>query len=222
MSKPNKGLLRARKKRLISNGYVLSRNRNELIEQMKGFICYFDNDDKYESGGFLREIKENSFTWSNKYDDDVVKEVPFDKVKEIYTKMPLYLLNRSLTKKTNFVATISGIPIYYAQDNFDLARFKNTDRYIELKKWYKDNRPQVKKYLRDRAAPRQDNLLTSENGGSTDQSNNRLMTFEETPPTIPEKKKQEDSSSSAFFSKKKSSKKYGSKTLKKLKNYIRK
>jgi hypothetical protein len=134
-NKKNRALLKAKIARLTRDGYDLSLNKEELEKRPFGLITYIDKDDKYEKGGFLKEIKEDSFVWHN-YDPEVPdQEIKFEDVKQIYTRSPLRLLNRS-TKKTNYPVKLGGVTIFYAKDNFDLLRFKNTDRYQQIKKWY--------------------------------------------------------------------------------------
>uniref|UniRef100_A0A6G6AA77 Uncharacterized protein n=1 Tax=Borely moumouvirus TaxID=2712067 RepID=A0A6G6AA77_9VIRU len=48
----------------------------------------------------------------------------------------LVSLVKAKQSKTNFPIKIGKVIVYYASDNFDVKRFKNTKKYTTMCKWY--------------------------------------------------------------------------------------
>jgi|WetSurMetagenome_2_1015567.scaffolds.fasta_scaffold1316527_1 hypothetical protein len=128
----NKAFHEARQKNLLKNGYKKINTKDELLEEEKGLITFIDKNNNFHKGGFITKISKDNLTWSNLKTQN---KIPFEDIKIMYVRSPLRLLNRT-KKVTQYHAKIGGVIIYYAQDNFDLLRFKETNRYKKLLEWY--------------------------------------------------------------------------------------
>lgn len=133
----NKAIIAARIKTLIDNGYIKIHTKDELSEYPFGsLICYVTIKGLFKKGGYLKSINNKNFDLDDiELENDEPISVPFDKVKTMYVGNPLKLTNRTKIE-TNFPVKIGDEIIYYAKDNFDKRRFKSTNRYKLLKKWY--------------------------------------------------------------------------------------
>ncbi len=128
----NVAFAKARRLNLLKNGYKELKTIDELKEEPKGLITYIDVEGNYYKGGFLKRITDDNIIIT---DMNKTHKVPIENLKRFYVRSPLRLLNRK-PLKTNFRVKIGGVTIYYARDNLDKTRFKQTLRYKKLKDWY--------------------------------------------------------------------------------------
>lgn len=133
----NKAIVKAKIQTLLDNGYEKIHTKEELLEYPKGsLVNYITKTGLFKKGGFIKSIEDEYVDLDNinLMDKDSIS-VQFKKIRTMYVGNPLKLMNRTKTE-TNFPVKIGNEIIYYAKDNFDKRRFKNTDRYKLMKKWY--------------------------------------------------------------------------------------
>lgn len=105
-------------------------------------ISHINNNNVFKHGGFLTKITNLYFIYlapdfTNKF------RVRFKNIKKIFvgsvytTHNDLISIVKTKQKKTNFLITINGTIVYYAQKNFDRNRFKNSKRFQLMVQWYK-------------------------------------------------------------------------------------
>lgn len=147
MSKSNKkpkDLIGAKIINFIENGRQEITTKEELDEYPIGsLISYTNKNNQFESAGFLTKITDEYFIYINP-DFSQKYRVRFNKIIKMWVADPYKVINdlvsivkTNQTKKTNFPVIIDGIVIFYAKSNFDIKRFRSTDRYQQILKWYK-------------------------------------------------------------------------------------
>ena len=128
-------------KSMLKNGRVRVQTKKELSKHPLGsLVSYLTKDGKYRSGGFLRSIQKDYFALQGGISSNPISFcVRFDNIRMMYVGSPVQLTNRKLTK-TNFPVKINGKIVYYAKDNYDVNRFKNTQRYKRMKQYGKNKK----------------------------------------------------------------------------------
>lgn len=139
------------KDRLYATVSTMKKNgRKEIIKktQLEKFpigsmISYITKKGTFRPGGFIIRFEDNAFVYKTKdfgKHSYRVKYAIIDKmwVGDVYkVKNDLVSLVPSTQKKTNFPVEVAGIIVYYAAKNFDIERFKGTNKYQLYQKWCK-------------------------------------------------------------------------------------
>jgi len=107
------------------------------------FISYITKDGQYRSGGFLTGISEYYFVvLGGQINNKISFSVQYSNVKELYAKQiqshqsttPIKPI-KTKKPKTKFPVKINNIVVYYAKDNYDRRRFKQTNKYKRMIKY---------------------------------------------------------------------------------------
>ncbi len=138
----NKALLIAKIKKLLKNGREEIMTTKELSKYNRGsLVSYLNMSNIFKSGGYLLKVADDNFIYYKPQDNKKYR-VRFDNVKTIYVgdvyKVTNDIVSIVKTKKTktNFPVKIAKVPIYYAKNNYDVERFKCTEKYKNMKAWY--------------------------------------------------------------------------------------
>jgi len=133
----NKALFDAKIESMLENGRKEIHTRDELLLYPLGsLVSYVTVEGLYRSGGFLRAIKDVYFALGGgTFNHPVSFCVQFENVQAMYVGPPIFNTNRK-GQKTNFKVKIGKKVVYYAKDNYDRRRFKNTQRYKRMKSIY--------------------------------------------------------------------------------------
>nr|AEX63348.1 hypothetical protein mv_R1146 [Moumouvirus Monve] len=138
----NKAVLATKISNLIEHGRVEITTKKELEQYDIGsLISYLNTKDEFKQGGYVTKITKEYFIYLTP-DFETKYRVRFENIKKMWVgdvykvKNDLVSLIKAPQKKTNFPVEVGNIVIYYASDNFDSKRFKNTKKYATMCKWY--------------------------------------------------------------------------------------
>lgn len=137
----NKSIIRTRVASLIGNGRKQITTVKELREYSIGsLISYLNNNGELKNGGFLWKITDEYFIYLAP-DFVTKKRVRFKNVAKMLVGN-VHSVNNDIVSivktdklKTNYPVEIDEVIVYYARSEYDVKRFKNTDRYINMMKW---------------------------------------------------------------------------------------
>nr|AEX62210.1 hypothetical protein mv_R5 [Moumouvirus Monve] len=138
----NKAVLAVKISNLIDHGRVEITTKKELEKYSIGsLISYINIRDEFKQGGFVTKITNEYFVYLTP-DFETKYRIKFENIKKMWVG-DVYKVNNDLVSlikakqsKTNFPIKIGKIIVYYASDNFDVKRFKNTKKYTTMCKWY--------------------------------------------------------------------------------------
>lgn len=140
----NKALLKAKIKSLLKKGRAQIETKAQLEEFPRGsLVSYMTKEGKYVPGGFLKTIKDEYFALQGGTTSHPISfPVKFKNIKFMWVGNPFKTVKDevSLTTdkaETNFPVKLGEQTIYYAKNNFDRERFKETEKYKRMKAWYK-------------------------------------------------------------------------------------
>ena len=137
----DKAALSLRLEQFKKNGRKKIKTKEELEEFPYGsLISYMKNDGVFRSAGFIDKFEDTSFVYcSLDFKQRVrVKYSCIDKmwVGDVYkVKNELVCMKPSM-KETNYPLKIGGTVVLYARDTYVIKRFKLTNKYKTILKWY--------------------------------------------------------------------------------------
>jgi len=127
---------------------LLKRNgRKEITtkKQLEKFpigsaVSFMNKKNIFRLGGFITKFNSDDFIYVG-LDFKTRYRVRYEKVLKMWVGNVYMLTNdvvsltKTTNKKSNFPVKINGIIIYYAKNNYDVLRFKTTDRYKTYMNW---------------------------------------------------------------------------------------
>lgn len=134
----------AKIERLINGGRVIIKGYNEFKDWKNGsLVSYYLIKGGFRIGGFKTNCNENEFECICLSKSGLITfKVKWENVSYLIVGDP-YKCKRDIVsflppseKISNFPVKIDGKVVYYAKDNTDVARFKNTQKYKNLMWWY--------------------------------------------------------------------------------------
>ncbi|AUV57991.1 hypothetical protein [Bandra megavirus] len=138
----NKAVFAVKISNLIEHGRIEITTKKELDKYSIGsLISYINIRDEFKQGGFVIKITKEYFIYLAP-DFETKYRIKFENIKKMWVgdvykvKNDLVSLVKTKQNKTNFPIKIGDIIVYYASDNFDVKRFKNTKKYVTMCKWY--------------------------------------------------------------------------------------
>lgn len=139
----NSVTLKLKISKLIKCGRKEITTKKELMKYKPGtLISYINKKGIFRSAGFLDELEDNSFIYLSSTDFKTrirVKYTIVDKmwVGDVYnTKNDIVSISPSPKIKTKYFVDIGNIIVYYATDSTMINRFKCTQKYERMQKWY--------------------------------------------------------------------------------------
>lgn len=137
-----KAVLLAKIETLIEYGRTEITTKEELEEYPIGSIVSYTNKNGiFKSGGFIIKFEDDYFIYIT-LDYSCKFRVRYKNINKMWVgdiyqvKNDVVSIIPTTNAKTNFKAKIGDVIVYYAKDNFGLKRFKNTQRYRNMVKWY--------------------------------------------------------------------------------------
>lgn len=138
---------------LAKGAKEITKPKFEDIEKMKNelggrlLISYILLDGTYRSGGFLTANSNYYFViLGGQTTNRISFSVQYANVKAVYVRKVNKRSDNKPIKpvatqhdKTRFPVKVGNIVVYYAKDNFDRTRFKNTHKYANMLKYEKKN-----------------------------------------------------------------------------------
>lgn len=126
---------------MLDNGRKEISSNSQLKKYDKGsLISYLNKNNEFKLGGFLLEVTDDYFIYLAT--DFVTKfRARFKNIQKMWvgdvysTYNDIVSLVKAKNKKTNFPVTVNNIVVYYAKNNFNVVRFKNTSKYKNMVKW---------------------------------------------------------------------------------------
>ena len=126
---------------MLENGRKEITTKEELEKYPIGsLISYMNKNNEFKQAGFIYKFSDEYFIYlasdfTTKYRVRY-KNVQKMWVGDVYSvTSDLVSLVKADNKKTNFPVKINNIIVYYAKNNFDVVRFKNTGKYKNMIKW---------------------------------------------------------------------------------------
>ena len=141
-NKINKAILSTKISNLIKHGRTELTSYDELKEYPVGsIISYLNKKNIFKQGGFLTKIDQKYFIYIT-LDFTTKYRVWFKNIVKIWVgdvhkvNGDYISLVPTSKNKTNFPVKVGDIVVYYASDNFSATRFKNTNKYKIMCKWF--------------------------------------------------------------------------------------
>ena len=138
----DKAVLQMRLLKLIENGRKFIKTKVELEEYPMGsLVSYMNTQGIFRTAGFIDKFENDSFIFMDP-DFKTRMRVRYANVKKMWvgkvheTKNDIVSIVTSPNTKTNKFVTVGDVVVYYAKDAYTVNRFKLTEKYKRMVKWY--------------------------------------------------------------------------------------
>jgi hypothetical protein len=133
--------LKARVAYMIHNGRVEVTTQDELeTYELGSTISYVNKSNVFKAGGFITKFGTDYFVYITP-DFETKRKARYVNIKkmwvgDVYTVVrDIVSLAPTKQKKTNFPIKVADVIVFYAQNNYDIVRFKSTDKFKRLEQW---------------------------------------------------------------------------------------
>lgn len=115
-------------------------------------VSYITKDGKYRSGGFIVSWNEDYFAvrGGGGYGPIISFSVQYKNIKEAYIRKPSRK-NSPLEPiptdkpKTNYPVKIDKVTVFYGKNNWEVERFKKSNKYNRMVKWSEEHNSNIEK-----------------------------------------------------------------------------